>query len=304
MEFLVTEAEVGLRLDVALARWAPHVSRMRLRRALEAGEVRVNGAVQPPGWKLGLEDRVRVEADLAGPTAMTPEPIPLALLHEDPDLVVVDKPSGMVVHPAGRHRGGTLANALAHHFNVAGRAEPPVRPGIVHRLDRETSGLMVVAKTQAALRRLTIDFQEKRVEKRYLALVHGALGAENGTWEAPIGCDPEAFPRWGIRLDGRPGETRWWVRERLADHSVLELEPVTGRTNQLRLHGAHFGHPLVGDALFGRGPEDGPGRLFLHAHRLAFRHPATGETCRFESPLPEPLARLLEQLRLSLRADR
>jgi 23S rRNA pseudouridine1911/1915/1917 synthase len=305
-EFILGESEAGERLDRVLAARVPQVSRMRLRQALEQGAVRVNGEVRPPGWRVEAGDRVTLDLDLDQQTAMTPEPLPLSILHEDAALIVVEKPAGMVVHPAGRHRSGTLANALAYHFNVAGGAEPPVRPGLVHRLDRATSGIMVVAKTQAslrtsagsALRRLTIDFQERRVEKRYLALVHGAVEAEEGAWEAPIGSDRRAFPRWGIREEGRPAVTRYRVRERLPSHTLLELEPVTGRTNQLRLHGAHFGHPIAGDDLFGRGPEPGLDRLFLHAYRLAFTHPGTGERLVFESPLPPPLAEYLESRRL------
>jgi 23S rRNA pseudouridine1911/1915/1917 synthase len=205
----------------------------------------------------------------------------------------------MVAHPVARHQSGTLANALSYHFNVAGRADPPIRPGMVHRLDRATSGLMVVAKTQMALSRLTVQFQHRHPEKRYLALVHGCMAqiGDEGEWQAPIGSDPEGFPRWGIRESGRPAHTRYRVREVLAAHTLLELEPVTGRTNQLRLHCAHFGHPIVGDDLFGRGPEPGLDRLFLHAWRLAFSHPVTNAWQVFESPLPRELRIFLDALR-------
>lgn len=299
MDFLVTAAEDTERLDRCLAGRVPGVSRMRLRLALDEGEVEVNGEPRPAGWRVRAGDRIRLQlaADVA--TAMTPEPIPLVVWYEDDALIVVEKPAGMVVHPAGRHRSGTLVNALAHHFNVAGRADPPVRPGLAHRLDRATSGLMVVAKTQDVLSRLTVQFQQKQVEKRYLALVHGRVTEDSGTWEAPIGVDLEQRPRWGIREHGRPATTRFQVQERLAAHTLLELEPVTGRTNQLRLHGAHFGHPIVGDDLFGRGPDPEPGRLFLHAGRLAFRHPVTGEWRAFTSPLPLELATYLDGLRTS-----
>jgi 23S rRNA pseudouridine1911/1915/1917 synthase len=293
LEFIVRAGEAGERLDRVLAARVPSLSRMRLRQALDEGGVSVNDLIRPAGWRVSAGDSVRLEADLDEPSAMTPEPIPLSILAEDEHLVVVDKPSGMVVHPAGRHRGGTLANALAYHFNVAGEADPPVRPGMVHRLDRATSGLMVVAKTQRALSLLTVEFQQKRVRKRYLGLVHGRLDADQGEWEAPIGSDPEATPRWGVRPAGRSARTRFQVCQRLPRHTLLELEPVTGRTNQLRIHSAHFGHPVAGDELFGRGPEPELGRLFLHAHRLAFTHPASGRPCSFESPLP---AALLEYL--------
>lgn len=275
----------GKRLDEALAALVPEVSRMRLRTLLDAGEVRVNGAPQAAGWRVSEGDAVEVHAEFGDLSAMTPEPIPLEILFEDPHLIVVVKPAGMVVHPAGRHRSGTLANALAHHFNVAGAADPPIRPGIVHRLDRATSGLMVVAKTQRALSRLTVQFQNKQVTKRYVARVHGLVSEDAGEWSAPIGSDPHSTPRWGIREHGRPAVSRYRVRRRLGEMTELELEPVTGRTNQLRLHCAHFGHPIAGDTLFGQ-PEDGFERLHLHASVLEFRHPETGEPMRFEDPAP------------------
>lgn len=284
LDLQVGPGEGRVRLDEYLAARIPALSRMRLRQMLDQGEVRVNGAVCPAGCRLAVGDAVTLALDPASITAMTPEPIPLLVYHEDTALIVVEKPAGMVVHPAGRHRSGTLANALAHHFNVVGRADPPIRPGLAHRLDRATSGLMVVAKTQAALSRLTVTFQRKQVEKGYLALVHGDPGAETGEWSAPIGQDPEAHPRWGIRPEGRAALTRFRRLAGRNDRTLLELEPVTGRTNQLRLHAAHFGCPIVGDELFGRGPEPGVTRLHLHAARLAFPHPANGEWVCFTSP--------------------
>jgi 23S rRNA pseudouridine1911/1915/1917 synthase len=297
MQFSVSDAEDGERLDRILSVRIPTVSRMRLRQALDQQEVRVDGEPRPAGWRARAGALVRVDAELEAATAMTPEAMPLSVLYEDPHLIVVEKPAGIVVHPAGAHRSGTLINGLAYHFNVAGAADPPVRPGLVHRLDRATSGLMVVAKTQQALSRLTVQFQEKRVRKRYLALVVGVLESEAGEWEAPIGSDSEAMPRWGIRDSGRPAQTRFWVRETLAAHTLLELEPVTGRTNQLRLHSAHFGHPIAGDELFGAGLEPGLSRLFLHAHRLEFTHPETRQPQAYESALPEELTVFLGEAR-------
>lgn len=296
-DWRVSPEESGLRLDELLARRYPSVSRMRLRQLIEEGAVRVDGAARPPGWRVAAGDRVRLRFESDTPTAMTPEPIPVPVLYEDEDLAVVDKPAGMVVHPAGQHRSGTLANALAHRFNVEQRADPPIRPGIVHRLDRATSGLLVVAKNQEALSKLTKAFQNRQVVKRYLALVRGQVPEETGTWQAPIGPDPKASPRWGVRPGGKPATTRFRVVERFPEHTLLELEPVTGRTNQLRLHAAHFGHPIVGDELFGAGPEPGISRLFLHAHRLEFPHPRTGERLRFESPLSPRLRHYLDSIR-------
>lgn len=288
--FEIGPALDGRRLDEALAALVPGLSRMRLRTLLDAGEVRVNNAPQAAGWRVSVGDRLEVSADLEGVSAMTPEPIPLEILFEDSHVVVVVKPAGMVVHPAGRHRSGTLANGLAYHFNVVGAADPPIRPGMVHRLDRATSGLMVVAKTQQALSRLTVQFQNKTVMKRYLARVHGRVEPEEGEWSAPIGSDPTATPKWGIRESGRAALSRYRVLKHGADWTDLELEPVTGRTNQLRLHCAHFGHPIAGDALFGRA-DDGFDRLYLHAWLLEFRHPDSGEMLRFESGAPWEVSR-------------
>lgn len=299
MEFVTTEAEAGQRLDQLLAAHVPGVSRMRLRQALDELQVTVAGEVRPAGYRVGADTLVVLSLNLDETTAMTPEAIPLTIFFEDDALIVVEKPAGMVVHPTGRHRSGTLANALAHHFNILHAAEVAIRPGIVHRLDRATSGLMVVAKTQQALSRLTVQFQEKRVRKEYLALVHGHVSTPLGEWHAPIGADPEAWPRWGVREGGRPAESRFHVSEHFPEHTLLRLEPITGRTNQLRLHAAHFGHPIVGDELFGRGAEPALDRLFLHAHYLEFTHPASNERLRYESSLPAELSHYLGTLTAS-----
>lgn len=287
LTLIVEGAEHRLRLDEVLARRFPGHSRTLLRSAIQNGDALVNGILRTAGQRVNAGDAIDARIDPDAVTALTPEPLPLSIVFEDEHLIVIDKPAGMVVHPAGRHRSGTLANALAHHWNVAMASDPPIRPGMVHRLDRSTSGLMVVAKSQTALRRLTMQFQRKEIEKRYLALAHGRVEATEGMWEAPIGNDPTARPAWGVQDTGRPASTRYWVRTGFSEHTLLELEPITGRTNQLRLHCSHFGHPIVGDDLFGI--HDGAERLFLHAFRLAFRHPETGDRMEFEAALPEGL---------------
>ena len=229
----------------------------------------------------------------------------MPVLFEDDHLAVVEKPAGMVAHPTAHWRGGTLVNAMAHHFNQDPTA-PIIRPGLVHRLDRLTSGLMVVAKSEAALSHLALAFHERQVEKQYVALVHGEIAEEAGTISAPIGRDPDARPRWGVRPGGRHAETRFRIKERFPHATLLEMEPVTGRTNQLRIHAAHHGHPVLGDPDFGRDradqnaphlPEPPPLRLFLHAARLAFHHPVSGERLAFHSPLPPELHDYLPLLR-------
>lgn len=201
LEFVVAEAEAGLWLDHLLVTRVPQLSRTRLRLTVSAGLIFVNGLPVRPGYRVAAGDQVKLAVDANTRSAMSPEAIPLQIEFEDEHLAVVVKPAGMVSHPAGRHQTGTLTNALAHHFNVVGAADPPIRPGIVHRLDKETSGLMVIAKTQSALSRLTVCFQQGRIGKQYVALVAGQVATEAGRWEAPIGFAREEFPRWGIRPD-------------------------------------------------------------------------------------------------------
>jgi 23S rRNA pseudouridine1911/1915/1917 synthase len=306
--FTIGPAEARQRLDEFLAGRFGEISRMRLRQAITDGEVTLNGAAVHGGQRLEAGDRVSCCFRDLAPTAMTPEPIPLAILYEDEFLAVVAKPAGMPAHPTRHHKQGTLANALAHHFNRDRLPDAPwVRPGLPHRLDRATSGVMVATKTQRALSRLTIAFQERRVAKRYLALVYGRVADDEGVIDTPIGCDPERRPRWRVMPEGRPAQSRFRVLERRRAFTLLELEPVTGRTNQLRLHCAHHGHPIVGDAEFGLDLVAGlyadvaarhppPPRLFLHASSLAFTHPVHGTPLRLEAPLPAELAQWLEML--------
>jgi 23S rRNA pseudouridine1911/1915/1917 synthase len=226
------------------------------------------------------------------------------VVYEDADLAVIEKPAGMVAHPTAHWHSGTLVNALAHQFNQA-TGGPIIRPGLVHRLDRLTSGLMVVAKSDAVLTRLTVAFHSRQIEKRYGALVHGAVAEDSGAIAAPIGRDAEMRPRWGVRDGGRAAETRFRVVERFSHATLLEMEPVTGRTNQLRIHAAHVGHPILGDPEFGlewaeqnaRLLPMPPTRLFLHASRLCFHHPTNGAWLQFTSALPAELDSYLARLR-------
>jgi 23S rRNA pseudouridine1911/1915/1917 synthase len=213
---------------------------------------------------------------------MTPERAPLEIVHEDEQIVVVVKPSGQLVHPTRGVKSGTLANALVYHLNQ--NPQTLIRPGLVHRLDRDTSGLLVVAKTQAALSRLSQHFQRRLVEKRYAAVVAGRVEQEEFTINAPIGRDEDARPQWRVEESGKYAETRLRVIERRGARTLVELEPVTGRTNQLRIHCTHAGHAIVGDRFYSGEPH---ARLCLHASRLAFRHPSTNEWMEFRSHVPE-----------------
>jgi 23S rRNA pseudouridine1911/1915/1917 synthase len=305
--FEVGEAEARTRLDRFLEERLPGVSRTYLRRAIRDGDVTVDGEVWSAGMRLWAGHRVRLTAPAEPVTAMLPEAIPLAVLYEDDTILVVDKPAGMLAHPTATVHSGTLANALAHYLN-AGRTDedPAVRPGLVHRLDRMTSGLMVVARTARAHDRMSRTFRERRVEKRYRALVCGHPAAAEGTIDAPIGHDPEASPRWGVRPSGRDARTRFAVVKLHGPYALVELEPLTGRTNQLRIHAAHAGWPIAGDTVHGLDragrfrashPDvPTPDRLFLHACGLAFAHPETGAWLEIACPLPPELDRFLAAL--------
>jgi 23S rRNA pseudouridine1911/1915/1917 synthase len=323
--FYITPAEGGRRLDEFLAAQLGGLSRMRIAALLESGACLVNRIAAPAGYHLTPGDHIELTFDDATPTAMSPEPIPLEILHEDDHLVVVVKPAGMLVHPTRSVKTGTLLNGLAYHLNrlrieesgfalnsgsqsntepeeSPGRNPSVIRPGLVHRLDRATSGLMVVAKTQRALSVLSVHFHRRLVEKRYVALVHGNPEYVSLEIDAPIGRDPDRRPRWWVRDSGRPARTRVEVRERFGDRTLVELEPVTGRTNQLRIHCAYGGHPIVGDEMYGGlGVSNGDGlseeeskpylgsrglRLCLHAWRLAFHHPVGGGWVEFRTSLP------------------
>lgn len=289
-QFSVDEGGAGGRLDQFLAARLPSLSRMRIASLVAAGACCVNGAAAHAGFKLRGGDSVEIAFDeSAAGGAMTPEPIPLDILHEDADLLVVDKPAGMLVHPTRTVKSGTLANALTYHLNRGSQAL--VRPGLPHRLDRATSGLLVVAKNQRALGVLSRHFHRRLVEKRYLALVHGRVQTDELTISAPIGREEGAWPKWRVTEGGRAAESRLRVIERRGQATLVELEPVTGRTNQLRIHCAHAGHAIVGDGWYGSGVE---ARLCLHAARLAFNHPSGGARVEFASALPAEIASLFE----------
>jgi len=286
-ERLEFEVETGLgriRLDDYLFARLGTLSRMYLRELVKTDQVLVNGEYSNIGVKLRANDFIEVVADISRGTSMRPENIPLDIVFEDDAIVVVNKPAGMLVHPTHRDKNGTLLNALTYHLNE--RKSPPgrgdaersiVRPGLVHRLDRETSGLIVVAKSVSIHRRLAREFMKKRVEKRYAALVEGSFKNDEGTIEAPIGRYAEK-KLWDIKLDGKMSVTRFLVLQRFEDSTLVELEPVTGRTNQLRIHCASIGHPIVGDEQ--RGGRDFA-RVCLHAYSLALRHPIDNELMQF-----------------------
>jgi 23S rRNA pseudouridine1911/1915/1917 synthase len=292
----------GLRLDRALADRFPDASRTAVASWIEEGRVRVDGVDVPGRARVRGGERVVVRVPPPRPTALEPEDLPVVVLHEDESVLVLDKPSGLTVHPGSGRAGGTLANALVFRLRGLPTAGGADRPGIVHRLDKDTSGVMVVAKTEPAHRALSRAFAARDVEKQYLAVVHGVPGARSGRIDRPLGRSSAGRTRMAVREGGREALTEWTVEEALPRHAVLRCRPRTGRTHQIRVHLRDAGHPIVGDPLYGwrSSPGDAlPGRLLLHAHRLAFPHPSTGETVRFEAPPPADFLAGIEALRVA-----
>ncbi len=288
-------AQDSKRLDLYLACQGLGLSRARLQRLIREGWALVNGkpAKAASGVKTG--DRVAVTIPPPKPLDLVPQAIPLSVVYQDAELMVVDKPAGLTAHPAPGHPSNTLVNAiLAMGIDLPGIGGTR-RPGIVHRLDKDTSGLMMVAKTDKAHGGLSRQIKERRIRKGYLALALGKLTPDRGVLDGPIGRDIRNRKRMAVATGGRDARTRYQVSRRFAGHTLAEVYPETGRTHQIRVHLATLGHPLMGDALYGgRSPLlDGQ---FLHAHLLGFRHPVTGEWMEFRSPLPERLADVLASL--------
>jgi 23S rRNA pseudouridine1911/1915/1917 synthase len=297
VKFHPTRDNLGTRLDRYVADQLPNLSRGTVQGLIESGRVRVDGQQRKPKFRMTPGEVVSVEIPPPQIDEILPDPIPLAIVYEDADVIVVDKPAGMVVHPAPGHPRGTLANALLAHvpgISVGGSQ----RPGIVHRLDKDTSGLIVAAKTDRGRTALVTQWESRSVEKTYLALVSGSVADEDATVDAPIGRDPKNRQRMTVLRSGRPAVTHFHVVGRFPDTTLLEISIETGRTHQIRVHLAFIGHPVVGDQLYGRArPTDPPlERQFLHASVLAFRLPI-GTALRVEAPLPDDLQAVLGELR-------
>ena len=285
------------RLDIFLTEIQTDITRSYIKKLIETERVSVNGAPAKAHYKLKEGDRVEVEVPDPEPLEVKPEPIPLNIVYEDSSLIVVDKPPGMVVHPAPGHSGGTLVNALLHHCDDLAGIGGVERPGIVHRLDKDTSGLIVIAKTEASMQSLTLQFKERDVHKIYLALAKGKFKSKTGMIDVPIGRHKTQRKKMSTHTSaGRDAQTRYEVIRQLDSYAYLRLFPRTGRTHQLRVHLSSIGHPIFGDRLYGG--TLGPGlpqiaRQALHAHRLELTHPKTGSPLQFESPLPPDMVTLL-----------
>jgi len=306
----ISKDQEGLRLDRALAALMPDLSRSFLARLIEEGRVTVDGKkAEKPSVHVVAGQRVAVEIPPPIPTDVSSQDLPLSVLFEDDDLAVIEKPAGIVVHPAAGHADRTLVNALLFHVKNLSGIGGELRPGIVHRLDKDTSGVMVIAKHDVAHRKLAADWGTDRVRKEYLAVVYGTPKKERGKIEGPIGRDPKNRKRMSVVASGRSAITEYSIEEQLRYASLVRLRLRTGRTHQIRVHMKHLGHPIIGDPLYSgpqwRGIPDKRiqkaiasfPRQALHAARLTIPHPRTGESMTFESPLPEDMRELLAALR-------
>ncbi len=299
----VSELNVGDRLDRWLSAQLTDLSRARIQKLIDQGHVTVNDAPCPAKkYVVNLGDRIRVTLPAAEPLELQAEAIPLDVLYEDDHLLILNKASGMVVHPAPGHSSGTLVNALlAHCPNLPGIGGV-MRPGIVHRLDKDTSGAIAVAKTDRALQHLQAQFKTKTARRHYLAIVHGSPSAEQGTVNQPIGRHPGDRQKMGIVPEdhgGRVAITHWFVEERLRNYTLIRFELETGRTHQIRVHTAFLGHPVVGDPVYSSNRTIGvnlDGQA-LHAYKLRLQHPLSGEWIDAIAPLPKRFTTLLDVLR-------
>ena len=314
LELVVPGPRAGERLDRYLAAAQADLSRSRLQALIRDGRVHVNGHAARASLRLHAGDRVQVELPPPRTARLDPERIPLAIVHEDESILVVNKPAGLVVHPGAGVASGTLAHALLHHDPAIAEVGGEGRPGIVHRLDRDTSGLMVVARTPRAYRTLVEAIKNRAVKRRYLCLAWGSMRAARGTADGAIGRDPRRRQRMAVvARGGKPARTHWRVAGRFGVCTELEVTLETGRTHQIRVHLAHAGHPVVGDPVYGggarmrlrlppaerslaRGLLDILNRQALHASELEFAHPISGRALRFEAPLPADFAAALAWL--------
>ncbi len=297
--FVVTpESGENQRLDLFLSEKLDGWSRAQVQRLIGEGRALVDATEKRPSYKLKVDERIKVDDTLPKADLLMPESIPLTVIHEDEHLVVIDKSSGMVVHPGAGRQTNTLANALLYHFPEIEGVGPKEKPGIVHRLDKETSGVILVARTKMAYQELQRQFKAREVEKLYIGLVWGKMPQEEGKITWAIGRHTKHGERMSVKTNKpRVAETRYRVKKPLGEFTLLEICPITGRTHQIRVHLAASGHPIVGDSRYGRKKvASGCPHLFLHAHRLTVTHPSSEERVSFQSPLPFDLTQFLEEI--------
>ena len=286
---------LGARLDKYIGEKCPEISRTYAQKLIADGHITVNDRIAKSSLKLSIGDRLRVVIPFTIPNTLSSEAIPLDIIYEDDDLLVIDKPAGLTVHPAPGHPNHTLVNAILSHFPRLADIGDSLRPGVVHRLDKDTSGLMVVAKNDIAQLNLSKQFKAHSVIKAYLALVKGRLAPEQGIIEAPMERDPRNRKRMAVVAEGKEARTEYRVIKYIGNYTLLEVMPQTGRTHQIRVHLSAIGYPVVGDKVYGvKSPY--LSRQFLHACHLGFKLPSTGEYIEFTSELPPDLEQALENI--------
>ena len=295
--FEAAAADRGRRLDIVAAERFPAYSRSRVALLAGRGQVQVDGAPRKPAFRLRAGQRVQILGLPSDPVSVDPEAIPIAVVYEDADVLVVDKPAGLTVHPAPGHLRGTLVNAVLARVPGLSGIAGSLRPGIVHRLDKDTSGLLVVAKTDLAYRSLAAQVRARTITRVYVTVVRGVVRRDAGVITAPIGRHPTHRTRMAIVPHGRPAVTHFAVRERFPEATVLECRLETGRTHQIRVHLLHIGHPILGDPVYGGARAAGLQRQALHARRLEFTHPRSAERVICTAPIPDDIAGLLRRLR-------
>jgi len=287
--------EAGVRLDRYVAEKCTELSRTQAQKLIADGNITVNNRVAKAGVKLHVGDRVNITLPPPPPSPLSPEAIPLNIIYEDNDLLVIDKPAGLPIHPAPGHYSHTLVNAILAYLPSLPESDDSLRPGIVHRLDKDASGVMVVAKNSVAQANLINQFKTRSVVKAYLALVKGHLTPNEGVIEAPIGRDPRHRKRMAVVTEGKEARTQYYVIKHVGDYTLVEVRPETGRTHQIRVHLSAIGYPVVGDSVYGvKSPH--LSRPFLHACRLGFQSPSTTEYVEFTSNLPPDLEQALERV--------
>ena len=314
-EFIAPVEDAGQRLDRFLVSQLPALSRSRIQLLMNEGRVLVNGVARKAAHRIQPGETVAVEIPPAAPPGIEAEPIPLEILYEDEDVAVINKPAGMIVHPGAGANAGTMVAALLHRFGQSeglSSVGGPLRPGIVHRLDKGTSGAIVVARTDAAHKKLAEDFRDRLVQKTYVALLHGKIKGDAGTIELPVARDLRRRARMTARRrEGRPARTDWRRRLRLDGFTLIEADLHTGRTHQIRVHFSALGCPVVGDTLYGAPRQERAAtetlpplnRNFLHAARVAFTHPRTARRIEVRAPLPPELANYIALLGRAVKAD-
>ena len=298
LRFVIQDHEAGIRLDHYLTQQVEGYSRSHLRKLMDQGLITVDGSYRKAGYRLNVGDVIHVVIPPTRSLAVEPEDIALDIIYEDSDIIVINKAPGMVVHPAAGNPGGTLVNALLAHCQDLSGIGGIHRPGIVHRLDKDTSGVMVAVKNDTAHRSLAVQIRDRTAKRWYIALVHGNILADEGLIYAPIARHPVHRKQMAVIESGRVASTQYYVRERFGDYALVECRLETGRTHQIRVHMAHIKHPIVGDFVYGpKQNKLGMTRQALHAYHLGLVHPRTGAAMEFTAPLPPDMSQALGLLR-------